>query len=307
MTAVSQLDEDFNSGGSSSGSSSGSSGGSGSSGSSGSSQMTAATGLTIAFKQSCGAMDAYCWLYGQVIRFMDDSQDEALIHVFAPVHMLYYNVVSATHNRRIVTVACISLKASRANVLMAAPSNIEACYSYHPAAAQPVRKRSADAGKQHNGRRRMSAASVLLSPSPSKPQLLLSPPPPNPQLPPPPKPQMKRKDEDIEIDFDQDFAFMPVANESAANCFELNLDQCSLDDDNDGITEEELLALFNASSTPVVRDAAVRDAAVRDADGRDADGRDADASDDDLTLPVYARDEHCNGGDDDVADDADDI
>ena len=258
MNAVAQLDldcgteendEDFNSG---------SSGGSSSSWSS--------ETLSIAFKQSCGG-EAYCWLYGQVIRFMDDKQDEALIQVFAPVHMRYYNVVSASHNRSIVAIARISLKASRANFLMAAPLN-PYCYSYHPA-SQPEKKRKSISGNKHNGKRRMSAAMVLLSP-------------------PPPKQQLQRKDDDVNIDFDLDFAFMPVANESTADGLALNFDQCDLDNDNEGITEEELVALFNASSTEA--DAVASSTAVTSDDDES----------DDLSLPKYACDDRCNSCDDDT-------
>jgi hypothetical protein len=274
MDAVARLedsgvnDEDFNSGSSSGGSFNSSSGGSFNSSSGGSFNSSSGGQLAIAFKQSCGG-EAHCWLYGQVIRFTDDAQDNALIQVFAPVHMRYYNVVSASHNLSIVAFACISLKASRANVLLDhlnAPSN-NYCYSYHPGAAEPGRKRMsgrAEDGNQHNGKRRLSAAMVLLSP-------------------PPPRQQLQRKEADIDIDFDQDFAFMP-----AADCLELNFDQCDLDNDNEGITAEELLALFNASEAPADTPAVASDA---------SDG------DDDLFLPAYAGDEYCNRGDDDSDDD----
>ncbi len=261
MTAVAQLDgteendEDFNSGSSGDSSSSG--------------------GIethSIVFKQSCGG-EAYCWLYGQVIRFMDDKQDDALIQVFAPVHMRYYNVVSASHNRSIVAIARISLKASQANLLMAAPRN-SYCYSYHPA-AQPEKKRKSISGNQHNGKRRLSAAMVLLSP-------------------PPPTQQLQRKDEDVNIDFDLDFAFMPmsVTNESTADCLALNFDQCDLDNDYEGITEEELVALFNASSTETNAVASSTETYAVTSD---------DDETDDLSLPNYARDDGCNSCDDDPA------
>jgi hypothetical protein len=263
MAAVARLDdgdsgvndEDFNSGSS------------GSSFNSSSSSSSSSSGLAIAFKQSCGG-EAHCWLYGQVIRFTDDMQDKALIQVFAPVHMRYYNVASASHNLSIVAFACISLKASQANVLLdhlIAPST-NYCYSYHPGAPEAERKRKTDYGNQHNGKRRLSAAMVLLSP-------------------PPPKQQLPRKDADIDIDFDQDFAFMPAP---AADCLELNFDQCGLD--NEGITAEELLALFNASSTDAI-------------DAVAGDDGDASDDDDDLFLPAYADDEYCNRGDDDSDDD----
>jgi hypothetical protein len=186
--------------------------------------------------------------------------------------MRYYNVVSALHNRSVVAVARISLKSARANVLMdhlIAPS-INHCYSYHPAAAETERKRKSDDGSQHNGKRRMSAAMVLLSP-------------------PPPKQQLQRKDADIDIDFDQDFAFMPAPD---ANGLELNFDQCDVD--NEGITEEELLALFNASSTP---------ASSTEAPASSTPASSTEAiDDDDLSLPTYVCDEYCNPGDDDIAD-----
>jgi hypothetical protein len=264
MTAVAQLgrgteenDEDFNSGGS---------------GGSGSWSGSGIETLSIAFKQSCGG-EAYCWLYGQVIRFMDDKQDDALIQVFSPVHMRYYNVVSASHNRSVVAIARISLKASQANLLIAAQRNYY-CYSYHPA-AQPEKKRKSISGNQHNGKRRLSAAMVLLSS-------------------PPPKQQLQRKDEDVNIDFDLDFAFMPmsVANESTADCLALNFDQCDLDNDYEGITEEELVALFNASSTEAATEAPSTYAVTSD-----------DGETDDLSLPRYACDDRCNRCDDDTATD----
>ena len=246
------------------------------SGSSGSSLSSCGScdDITIVFKQSCGCAQ-YCWLHGQVIRFLDENQDNALIQVFAPIHMRYYNVMSASLKRSPIAFAQISLKGSQANVIMD-PLTIQCnhyCYSYHPAAdAVPDKKRKPKAVNQNGGKRRLSAAMVLLSP-------------------PPPK-QQAAKDDDIDIDFDHDFAFMyetskpqePVADE-------LNLDQCVFERESEDITEEELRALFNASSSLAATPDQVQEC-------EDNGDESSDLEELRLSLPKRLGEEHCNHCDD---------
>jgi hypothetical protein len=217
--------------------------------------------MPIAFHQSCGQPDQFCWLYGQVIRFLDDDQDDALVQVSAPIHMRYYNAISATLYQQTVATAVVSLKATQARVVsepFASPyTQHYYCYSYHPAVAEPEKKRKSAEPKHNGNKRRLSAAMVLLSPPPRRP-------------------------EDVDIDFDQEFAFTTAAEAEDA----LQLDD--YDANNENITEEELRILFHVSSL------ASPPPCHEDVDDGD------DFEDALVRLPPTTVVEHCNdGGDED--------